>query len=482
MNPSKTGILAEQVKRSSAGRQYNKVSLTAGFGPQNAFVMDESRYLVAQCSRRAGKSNSLALRFFRTMEKHPKTDSLYVGITQESARDIMWPVFKEMNDKYQLGCKFNDQRLVMKHPNGATVKLVGADRKDFLKKLRGKKHPGVAIDEAQDLTTLQPLVDDVLTACIADYEDGWLALTGTPGPVPQGYFYDVSELRKYGYAIHKWTLLDNPYMPKPQAFISDLITRREWKSDNPTLRREWYNEWVKDADSLWIRYDVATNDYIAMPPETQHKWNYVMGVDIGFKDADALAVLAWSETSPNTYLVEELVASKQKISTLVEQIDMLQKKYNVYKIVMDEGGLGKKIGEDIRQRFGCPLHPADKAHKQDNVTFLNDHLRLGKFKAKRDSKFAQDADIVQIDWDKSTPQRIVLKKSYHSDIIDAVLYAFRESYAYTHSVAESNQPRYGSKEWADTQEDHMFTATLEGLQQAEEHSKWLNGEWSDVKS
>ncbi len=188
-----------------------------------------------------------------------------------------------------------------------------------------------------------------------------------------------------------------------------------------------------------------------------------MGVDIGFRDADAIAVIAWSESCKETYLVEEDITKKQTISDLILKVDALQKKYQAYKIVLDEGGLGKKIAEDIRTRFGCPLEPADKAHKQDNVEFLNDDLRLGRFKAKKDSKFAIDSYLVQIDWEKTTPNRIVIKKQPHSDIIDAVLYGFRESYAYTHTP-EKPKPAYGTKEWADAQQDEMWEKELEGYQ------------------
>ncbi len=473
MTRTKTGLLVEALNRNTIQRSANKVELTADFPAQNAFVEDKSRYLVAQCSRRSGKSNGLALRFFRTMEIHPKSNSLYVGLTQESAREIMWPVFKEMNDKYKIGCRFVDSTMKVIHPNGSSVKLVGADRKDFIKKLRGKKHPGVAIDEAQDLTTLQTLIDDVLTPCIADYADGWLAMTGTPGPVPMGYFFDVTQNNKYGYSVHKWTLLENPYMPNPQAFLTDLKAKREWTDDNPTLRREWLNQWVLDAQSLWVRYDEKINHYAELPKE--HKWSYIMGVDIGFNDADAIAVLAWSETSPVTYLVEEFLVRKQGLSGLTAMIETVQKKYNAYKIVMDEGGLGKKLAEDLRQRFGVPLEPADKAHKQTNVELLNDHLRLGKFKAKADSQFAKDSYLVQIDWDKSSPQRIVIKKKPHSDIIDSVLYAFRESYGYTHQPAPSAAPKWGTKEWAEQQTNSMFESELAGYQEEQENPyiQWL---------
>ena len=403
------------------------------------------------------------------MDKHPKSQCIYLGLTLESAREILWPVLHEINDKFQLNCTFTESKLIMKHPNGATLKLFGADMKNFIKRLKGRKYPGVGIDEAQDFGThLQSLIDDVLTPSIADYPDGWLALTGTPGPVPAGYFFDVTQNRRFGYSHHEWTTMENPYMPDPGAFLADIKAKREWQEDNPTLLREYKNKWVLDVQSLWIRYNESTNHFNALPSD--HKFNYILGVDIGFNDADAIAVVAWSETTPVTYLVEEKITAKQGLTALVAQIDALQKKYNAYKIVLDEGGLGKKLAEDIRQRFGCPLVAADKPGKQNNVEFLNDAMRLGKFMAHKDSRFAKDSYLVQIDWEKSTSKSIVIKKKPHSDIIDAVLYAFKESYSYTYTKP-SDKPKWGTKEWAEAQDTSMWEAELEGHLQASEHSK-----------
>lgn len=477
MTVSKAGILVEALTRKTVETNTNKVSLSADFPAQNAFVEDTARYIDAQCSRRAGKTNGLALRFFKTMEKHPKSQCLYLGLTQDSAREIMWPVLHEINDKYQLGCTFTESKMEMKHPNGAKLKLIGADLKNFIKRLKGRKYPGVGVDEAQDFGAhLQSLIDDVLTPSIADYSDSWIALTGTPGPVPAGYFFDVTCNSKYGFSHHEWDLMVNPHMPNPKAFLADLIAKREWLPDNPTLLREWRNKWVLDVESLWVRYNEKMNHYQELPRDQIHKWNYILGVDLGYNDADAIAVLAWSETCPTTYLVEEVIKAKQGISSLIAQIEVTQKKYNAYKIILDEGGLGKKIAEDLRQRFGCPIEPADKAHKQSNVEFLNDYLRLGRFKAKSASRFAQDSYLVQIDWDKSTPNRIVIKKKPHSDIIDAVLYAFRESYSYTHKPKEADKPKWGTKEWAESQQTSMFELELEGFQKEESYKRWVNGD------
>lgn len=476
---TKAGAVRALAKR--AAYRPIPIILRPDFPKQNQFIEDTSRFLAAQCSRRSGKSNGLALRFFRTMEKHPKSQCLYLSLTQESARGIMWPVLQELNDIHKLGCTFTDSTLTMKHPNGATLKLMGADLSNFIKRLKGRKYPGVAIDEAQDFGPhLQSLIDDVLTPSISDYRDGWLAVAGTPGPVPNGTFFDITQLGRFGFSVHKWTLLENPFMPDPAAFIEDLKKKREWDDNHPTLLREWKNIWVLDVEALWVRYKESVNHYQELPKHIlKHEWNYIMGIDIGFKDADAIAILAWCEKEPITYLVEELVTAKQGITELTNQIEAFEKKYPISKMVIDEGGLGKKIAEEMRRQKHIPVQQADKAQKQQNVEFLNDALRLGRFKAKSASRFAQDSYLVQIDWEKSRPDKIIIKKKPHSDIIDAVLYAFKESPAFTYREPPK-KPVKGSKEWADAQTSDMWDAAAAHFEQEADMRRRIDGGgWED---
>lgn len=470
---SKKDLEAAKAKRSLKAVQTKPIVLDPNFPKQNAFVEDSSRFIDAQCSRRAGKTNGLAIRFFKTLEKHPKSQCIYLALTRDSARDIMWPVLQEIAEKHGIACKFLESRLTMVHPNGAKLILLGADMKNFIKRLKGRKFPGVGVDEAQDFGPhLQSLIDDVLTPSIADYEDGWLALTGTPGPVPQGFFFDVTHNRKYGYSHHEWTLLENPYMPEPGKFLDELCKKREWDENHPTLLREYRNKWVLDVHSLWIRYKESINHFQELPDITPAKYHYIMGIDIGFNDADAIAVLAWSENSKTTYLVEEIITKKQGLTELVEQINYLQSKYDISKMVIDAGGLGKKLAEEMRRRHGIPVQDADKTRKQENVEFLNDALRLGRFKAKGASRFAQDSYLVQIDWEKSTADKIVIKKKPHSDIIDAVLYAFKESPAFAIEIAKK-EPVRGSKEWAEQQSSELWESAVDHF------SKQAQKEWYD---
>jgi hypothetical protein len=449
----------------AALRQLEITKKDYSFPQQDAFVNDKSQFLAAICTRRAGKTNALALRFLRTMKEYPNSLSRYIALTRDSAKDIMWPVLQEMDERFKLGASFTEHNLTMTLPNGASLKLFGADLKNFIRRLKGAKSPAVAIDEAQDFGDhISTLVDDVLTPTLADYPNSWLALTGTPGPIPRGLFYDITEARSADYSIHRWSLYQNPYLPNAQEFVNKLKARKKWDERNPTYLREYQGVWVLDLESLLIRYSADNNHFDRLDPA---HYIYILGVDIGHRDADALALIAWSQSSPNIWLIDEVVTSGQDITALTHQIEDMMRRYDISKIVMDTGGLGLKIAEEITRRKHIPIQAADKKRKFENVAFLNDYLRLGKFKAKKDSRFAQDSYQLQIDHEKTTPDRLVVKKGFHSDIIDAVLYAFRESPAFTYQKA-TDKPKWGEPAWYEQEVSDMERA-------AEEHFKEQEG-------
>lgn len=459
-------IISEYLFDKSRASDINRF-LDPSFPNQNKFLLDTNRFITAQCSRRAGKSNGLAIRFLKAMETHPGSLCVYVALTRESARNIMWPAMQEQDAKFKIGCEFTESNLTVTHPNGARLQLFGADMKNFIRRLKGIKTPAVGIDEAQDFGGhLESLIDDVLTPAMTDYSDSWLAVTGTPGPVPKGYFFDITASNLNGFSKHSWTLLDNPYLPNAKSFLEEIKKKRGWDESNPTLRREWYNEWVTDLESLLIKYNAEKNHYEQMVPGN---YTYLLGVDIGFNDSDALSLLGWGDHTPNVYLVDEKVTSKQGISELVQQIESFRKTYEISKIVMDTGGLGKKIAEELIRRFQIPIVAADKARKMENAALLDDWLRLGKFKAKRTSHFAQESYNTQIDWDKSTPDKVVLR-NHCPDIIDATLYAFKESPAYTFQDPIV-KPKYGTEEWAKKEVDDMEQSLIDRLMAEEDAAK-----------
>lgn len=453
------------------------------FDEQLSFIKDKSGTKIAVCSRRSGKTIACAADLVDTAIGNEGVVCLYITLSRNNAKKIIWREIKKINRDYKLGGVENLSELSMTFPNTSVIYLSGAKDTNEIEKFRGLALKLVYIDEAQSFRSyIKDLIDDVLAPALMDYA-GTLVLIGTPPPIPTGYFCEAYQ-GSNGWAKHHWTFFDNPFITKKsklshQEMLDRELKRRGVTLEDPSIQREWFGRFTLDSDSLLIKYNAQVNNFDTLPDITPKKYYYIMGIDLGFDDADAIAILAWSDDSPATYLVEEKVVPQQGLTELVEQVEALQKKYDITKIVIDQGGLGKKIAEEMRRRHKIPVEPADKVRKMENIALLNDSLRTGRLKAKKESKFAQDSSLVEIDKDRSTPDKIKVSDKYHSDIIDAVLYAFRESPAYSYQIPIP-KPQYGSKAWAKAQQDDMFEAEMEGLQKEyEAEGRLKNFGWSE---
>jgi hypothetical protein len=442
------------------------------FDKQLLFVEDPKPFKVAVCSRRAGKSIACVADLINTALSTPDILCLYITLSRANARKLIWRELLKINREFRLHAKLDSVELSITFPNNSVIYCSGAKDESEIEKFRGLPIKLCYLDECQSFRPyIRELIDDVIAPALMDYA-GSLCLIGTPAPIPTGYFYECAT-KNDEWSKHSWTFFDNKYIAEKSGKTHQQLLERELKrrgvtADDPSIQREWFGKWVLDTDCLWLHYDKAKDDFDQLPklPEP-HKYNYIFGIDLGYEDADAIAVLAWSDISPTTFLVEELVVKKQGLTELVDAIKRLQTKYTPDKIIIDEGGLGKKLAEEIRRRHHIPVQPADKTRKHENAMFLNDSLRTGLFKAKASSFFTQDTFLVEIDRAKSTPDKIKLSDKYHSDIIDAVLYAFKESPAYSYQPPEE-QLKPGTSEWAIQENKRMFEAELEGLQKESE--------------
>jgi hypothetical protein len=453
------------------------------FDKQLEFVLDPAPFKIAVTTRRAGKTVSCAADLIYTAINTSDCICVYITLSRSNAKRIVWPELKRINRRFKLQGEFNESELSVTFQNGSIIYCSGASDRTEIEKFRGLAIKKAYLDEGQSFPAyIRELVDDVLGPALMDYA-GTLCLIGTPGPIPTGYFYEIATTSDW--SKHTWSFFDNPKLD----FLSQGLThqdvlirelkRRGVSPDNPSIQREWFGKWVLDSDSLVYKFDSKKNTYEELP---KGSWNYILGVDIGFDDADALCVLAWSNSSNTTYLVEEQITRKQGLTELVSQIDSLRGKYPFEKIVMDQGGLGKKIAEEIIRRYKIAVEPAEKNRKLEYIELMNDALRTGTLKCKKDSTFASDALKVEWDMDKSTPDKMKVSNRFHSDICDAVLYAWRASYAFTHSP-EKVSMKYGSKEWAKQEEEDMFNREVERLQDQKEKDADIFEQmaWSDKK-
>jgi hypothetical protein len=417
------------------------------FGKQYDFVVDDSREGSACCTRRAGKTIGVVVKLARTTAAKPGSVGLYLTTNRLVAKRNAWDALKEWAPLFGFTLEPLEAELCVRHPNGSRVYLSGAKDKSEVEKFRGMPLAIVIIDESQSFRAyIEQLVDDVLGPALMDYA-GAVWLIGTPGPVPVGYFYKATQRKDW--ARHNWSARDNPHIERKSGKTFDELLAHELKRrgvtvDHPSVRREWFGEWVLDTDALVFKYDAARNG-----KKLDHHDNYIICGDLGWDDADAIGVLGWSEHSPCVELVYEWVANKKTISEFIDVLRPLYEKFKPLAVVLDCGALGKKIAEEITQRTGIPIEAADKHRKLEHIELLNDAMRTDRFYAPPDSRFAQDCALVE--WDRTNPEKPGISERYHSDICDAVLYGWRRALGWLYVEPPKAGPPRNSVEWLEAE-------------------------------
>ena len=451
------------------------------FPKQLPFGTERGRFVTAVCTRRAGKTFADAAKMFAVARAKPGCVAVYITKSRVNAKRLFWKILKTMNDAYGLGGIVKEAELCIELPNGSDIYLSGCVHEAEIENFRGMPIGIVILDEAQGFPNfIEKLVDEVLAPALMDF-DGQLVLVGTPGPVPIGYFYECATNPEWVH--HEWTVFDNPHILRKsgktaQALLDEELKRRGVTIEEPSIQREWFGRWVLDVNSLVFQYDVKRNGRQA--PKCAH---HVISIDVGFDDADAIAVLGWNDDDPALYLVEELVMTKQTLTPLMAQVSKLYAQYEPQAVICDMGGLGKKLALTIEERTNIPIEAADKQEKLAHIELLNDALRTDLMFAPADSRFAQDC--MKVEWDRSNPEKPKISERFHSDICDAVLYGWRKCQQWLYVPATPKAPRLGTVEYAaerQKQEAQEMEEVMEqefaaNRQQQQENNQWESEEW-----
>lgn len=148
--------------------------------------LDRHRFGVVVCHRRFGKTvlavNHL-IRAALTIQRD-RGRFAYVGPTYRQAKAVAWDYVKHYSRPIP-GVEFNESELRADYPNGAQIRLYGADNPDSL---RGIYLDGVVLDE---FGLMQGKVwSEVLRPALADRE-GWAMFIGTPNG--RNAFWDMRD-------------------------------------------------------------------------------------------------------------------------------------------------------------------------------------------------------------------------------------------------------------------------------------------------
>lgn len=407
------------------------------FDAQRRALEDTGKRKALLCGRRSGKTRTVLMALWRAAVEHPRAIVPYVCLSRPVAKRILWPTIKEAVEQLEIDCVMRESDLSVRFPNHSQLVLLGADKPSEVNKLRGQKFPAAAVDEPQAFRddVLRELVDEVLEPTLLDYR-GTLWMGGTPGARCAGYFHDLTLGKLPGWKVYHWTVLDNPTIPHAAEWLAELCERRGWTPSNPTYRREYLGEWVRDDDALVYRFSRARDLVTELPADYTRpqdvRWDHALGIDFGFVDDTAWVLLAhrarvlreqdtplamhtvyvpWSDGEPGL----TPSAAGKRTQALVEQ-------HRPSRLVGDAGGLGKAFVEEARERFGLSIEAAEKPKKAAYIELLNDAFISQRLKVLESANAGLIHELETVQWDEA---RRAEDPRFSNHRTDALLYGWR---------------------------------------------------------
>lgn len=416
------------------------------FDRQRRVAEHPAKRKVIRCSRRAGKTELAAIKLMQSALSGPNGICLYIALTRKSAKRLLWGRIKRLAE--QMGTTFNasETDLIIRLGNGSEVWLAGANQEDVAETLRGHSYRTIILDECASFRGhIDTLIDEILEPATLD-EHGDLWIMGTPSWDFSSYFYRANHNPDQWTSFH-WTLFDNPHLKDAKAWVADLKRRRGWEDDNPVLLREYHGLWAKSSDEMVYLFNPLVNIARSVP---QHYASAVLGIDLGFEDKTAMAVVIHEQDSPTAYVAHVEKHHRCLISFVAERAQELISQYRIGSVVIDEGGLGKAIAEEFRARYSITCEAAQKRDKRLYIDLFNAELKAGRILVPEESPVIDEYN--SLTW---ADGKQVETPGAPNDCADAVLYAWRKSYYYREQP-QLSAPRRGTVAFYEEQERELL--------------------------
>jgi len=426
--------------------------LKNSFSQQTAFIQDPCRLKALLGTRRMAKTYSAGLYLLKTALDRPNTSSVYLGLTRDTAKRIVWnDVLKSIVKKHKIeGVKWNETELTATLPNGSIIYVLGVNDSDSeVDKLLGKKFALAVIDEAASYTIdLHNLVYKILLPALADL-GGTCCLIGTPDNLKRGLFYDLTRdvpcqpptrTDRQGWSIHTWSTWDNPFTCKQwEETINKLRVDDPHVDEQPWFQQHYLGKWTIDDSAKIYRYSAERNGWDGRLPEQRSPYHYTLGIDLGFADATALVVLAYHDYDPCVYILRGEKRVGKTISEVADWIKEWNGYYPFEAMVVD--GANKQAVQEMVKHHALPLQAAEKSDKVSFIRIMNSDFISGKIRVDRVGCKDLIDEWDQLVWDKRALEKNLYREgAFHGDLCDAALYGYRFTYAYAHQPNPQGLP------------------------------------------
>ncbi len=344
------------------------------------------------CGRRSGKTSYIALKL--AMDGLPGEVHPFVCLTQQKARDNLWPILERFQKTHGLKVEYNRSTGTATTDRGVIIQCMGLSTKPEIEKLRGQRYPGVVFDEcgAMNQDLLKTALFEAAEPATADfYGRGGFGIicSGTPSYAPVGLWHDIcggnAHVSKHGFDVFHATILDNHHIPNAAAYLERKKAQKKWTEETPEYMREYLGLFCLSTDGLC--YGKAWNTHIERQYMMPLQGLTIIALDFGESSPCAWNVIRCTihKEQRGDRIYEEMIChvleSRREVCTSLNQIAGitrdLMKQYSASYLVGDSAeGFGIR---QLIQQYGLPFEKSEKSGlKQERIFMMQGMLRCGQ--------------------------------------------------------------------------------------------------------
>lgn len=438
------------------------------FDEQLQLLLSKKRKMYMLCGRRSGKTFAIAAKMVDMALTHTSGSVYYITKTFAQAHKNIWNYLIDLLDLSGVPYKARSAEGVIEVSTGCSLGISGSDTIDQVDKLRGNKYLGAFIDEVQSIKYAGYLVQDIIGPALRDYSDSQLILSGTPSRAEGTKWEEWWKTSNPDILKLHWTMERNIHIPETERSFEKIKADENLTDDSPRFQREYLGEFVYDKEARvyipternyyqfsqfedWVKMHRCT-DFVAptdqwderKPAHTLQDIHFTGGLDYGFSDADGFVIVAYSDSSPERWILYEYKQNHTgvaEVAAAVRQgLDALYKSIPLFKTAVDSedfliyadyGGGGAKISADLRTTYALPIVNAIKQNKDLAIDMLQEDVRIGRLRMLKGGPF--DTETNSILWKRDEDEHIIREiddDAFHPDVADALLYAMRPIWKY----------------------------------------------------
>lgn len=339
---------------------------------------------VVNCSRRLGKSTTIAIIAIETAIKNKNFHIHFAAPFQDQVKKYLLPIFTQILQDCPLDLrpewKAQDRQWVFK--SGSFIQLCGCNNQQY-NNLRGNKSDLFVIDEARDVDELTEVVRDIALPQFLSSKnpEKKLILLSTPPTTPDHPFKKYAERAKAKGSYSHYTIDEGWYT---EAELQPYIEECGGKNTT-TWQREYEAMFVTDStlqiipewnSTLYVK-EVVKNDYFKF-------YFPVESMDVGYRDFTAW-ILGYYDFNNAVLVIEHEIALREneftteKLAAMIKDLEADYRKTNEarFRRIADNNNLNMLA--DLGRIYGLSFAPVNKkSGKEWMVNQCRQFIKAGK--------------------------------------------------------------------------------------------------------